>query len=323
MSENKSNTTGGMIIAALVVIAIIYYFLKFLGEFLGYLFILAGIGYFIYSLISKRKSGNIVNLTDAKLVPYTAKLLGVNLAILFVTGFVFLGLGSWLNPNYTYCECEEFGEGAVLRTVGINEDDPLYAKKVKFNDDGVAACKDKIIDDLDLDMEASQMSVYYLYEVAGEMCKNGSYKKNNGDIVYDNTSRNISIISSIQTLYQNMKYTFGWGRDEQLAELEKEEKELFGDKLAPKTPETKTDSAAEVTEPDAEGEEESHVPELFEINDPDGYSNLRVSPRGKIIRKVMKGEKFEVMEKGESNSKVKLSDGTMGYIHNSRIISSQ
>jgi hypothetical protein len=61
------------------------------------------------------------------------------------------------------------------------------------------------------------------------------------------------------------------------------------------------------------------APKMYEINDPDGYSNLRESPGGKIICRVMKGEKFEIVIKEETNSLVKLSDGKTGYIHNSRI----
>ena len=307
MSENKSNTMGGMIIAAVVVIAIIYYFLKFLGMFLGYLFILAGIGYLIYSLISKRKSGNIVNLTDAKLVPYTAKLLSVNLAILFVTGFVLLGAGKWL--NFSYCDCQEIvTNGEVKLALGSdNYSDLLPGKEVSAADyeECIKLYQSDLRSGTGLDRGIWGTPIGYF----GYMCEN-----------------QVSVGKSVSVLYDNMKYKFGWGREEQLAELDKEEKELFGDKLvveAPKASETQTDSTPEIKEPDAEGEEESNVPELFEINDPDGYSNLRVSPGGKIIRKVMKGEKFEVLEKGESNSKVKLSDGTIGYIHNSRIISSQ
>jgi hypothetical protein len=304
MSENKSNTTGGMIIVVLIVIAIIYYFLKFLGEFLGYLLILAGIGYLIYSFISKRKSGNIVNLTDAKLVPYTAKLLGINLALLFVPGFVLLGLGSWLNVSY--CDCQEIvTNGETKMALGYQNYDSL----MPGNEVSAADYKECI-------------ELYQSDLKSGTGLDRGIWGTPIGYFDYM-CENQISLGNSVAVLYENMKYKFGWGREEQLAELEKEEKELFGDKLAPKAPETKADSIPEVTEPDAEGEEEINVPELFEINDPDGYSNLRVSPGGKIIRKVMKGEKFEVIEKGESNSKVKLSDGTMGYIHNSRIISSQ
>jgi hypothetical protein len=304
MSENKSNTTGGMIIVVLIVIAIVYYFLKFLGEFLGYLLILAGIGYLIYSFISKRKSGNIVNLTDAKLVPYTAKLLGINLALLFVPGFVLLGLGSWLNVSY--CDCQEIvTNGETKMALGYQNYDSL----MPGNEVSAADYKECI-------------ELYQSDLKSGTGLDRGIWGTPIGYFDYM-CENQISLGNSVAVLYENMKYKFGWGREEQLAELDKEEKELFGDKLAPKAPETKADSTPEVTEPDAEGEEEINVPELFEINDPDGYSNLRVSPGGKIIRKVMKGEKFEVIEKGESNSKVKLSDGTLGYIHNSRIISSQ
>ena len=57
----------------------------------------------------------------------------------------------------------------------------------------------------------------------------------------------------------------------------------------------------------------------FVINDPDGFTNLRDAPNGNIVKKVQKGEKFEIIEKGSSHSKVLLQDGTEGFIHNSRI----
>lgn len=58
----------------------------------------------------------------------------------------------------------------------------------------------------------------------------------------------------------------------------------------------------------------------YKINDPDGFSNLRENPNGKIIRKVLENERFEVIASDGKYKKVKLSDGTVGYIHSSRVI---
>jgi len=59
--------------------------------------------------------------------------------------------------------------------------------------------------------------------------------------------------------------------------------------------------------------------DYYKINDPDGYSNLRISVNGRIIKKVMEGEKFEVIGSDGEWKKVKLENGTIGFIHNSRI----
>ncbi|MAY21669.1 MAG: hypothetical protein CMC74_02715 [Flavobacteriaceae bacterium] len=58
----------------------------------------------------------------------------------------------------------------------------------------------------------------------------------------------------------------------------------------------------------------------YKINDPDGYSNLRDKPNGEIVRKVLENEKFEVISTDGEYKKIKLSDGTVGYIHSSRVI---
>jgi hypothetical protein len=60
--------------------------------------------------------------------------------------------------------------------------------------------------------------------------------------------------------------------------------------------------------------------QLYSIKDPDGYTNLRATPGGVVIRKVMQNERFELLEPGETHSKIKLPDGTTGFIHNSRIV---
>jgi hypothetical protein len=59
--------------------------------------------------------------------------------------------------------------------------------------------------------------------------------------------------------------------------------------------------------------------QLYVINDPDGYSNMRATPGGKITRKVYQNETFEILEKGTEYAKIKLSDSTTGYMHISRI----
>jgi hypothetical protein len=58
---------------------------------------------------------------------------------------------------------------------------------------------------------------------------------------------------------------------------------------------------------------------LFSINDPDGYSNLRKTPGGDILQKVYDTEKFEVIGTESKHKKVKLQDGTIGFIHESRV----
>lgn len=58
----------------------------------------------------------------------------------------------------------------------------------------------------------------------------------------------------------------------------------------------------------------------YKIQDPDGYSNLRKEPNGAIIKKVYDNEKFEVIGTEGKFKKVKLSDGTIGYIAASRVV---
>jgi hypothetical protein len=77
------------------------------------------------------------------------------------------------------------------------------------------------------------------------------------------------------------------------------------------------------TTPDVEAAApvQEEVKQLYVINDPDGYTNMRATPGGKIIRKVYKNETFEIITPGDTHSEVKLTDGTTGFIHNSRIVS--
>jgi len=57
----------------------------------------------------------------------------------------------------------------------------------------------------------------------------------------------------------------------------------------------------------------------YKIQDADGFSNLRKEPNGIVIRKVYPNEKFEVIGSEGSFKKVKFLDGSIGYIHQSRV----
>jgi uncharacterized protein YgiM (DUF1202 family) len=50
------------------------------------------------------------------------------------------------------------------------------------------------------------------------------------------------------------------------------------------------------------------------------FSNLRKEPNGDIIKKVYENEKFEVIGSEGKFKKVKLADGTIGFIHESRVV---
>jgi|SRR5690554_372326 len=80
------------------------------------------------------------------------------------------------------------------------------------------------------------------------------------------------------------------------------------------------DSVDEEGDPIEEKDIYQEEDEVYTINDPDGYSNLRNSPNGEILRKVYDSEKFEVIGSEAKHKKVKLKDGTIGYIHESRVV---
>ncbi len=61
---------------------------------------------------------------------------------------------------------------------------------------------------------------------------------------------------------------------------------------------------------------------VYRISDPDGFSNLRDKPNGAIIRKVLESEEFSVIGNQNKHEKVQLSDGTIGFIQESRVVSS-
>jgi hypothetical protein len=71
-----------------------------------------------------------------------------------------------------------------------------------------------------------------------------------------------------------------------------------------------------------EHDEEKISIQYFTINDPDGYTNLRNRPNGEILKKVLEGEKFEVLGSEGNYKKVKLDGGVIGYIHDSRVVKS-
>jgi len=70
-------------------------------------------------------------------------------------------------------------------------------------------------------------------------------------------------------------------------------------------------------------EEEENNSKLFKIQDPDGFTNLRETPGGTIIRKVYDADRFTVQEALGEYFRVLLNDGTEGYIHRSRVIQAE
>jgi len=55
------------------------------------------------------------------------------------------------------------------------------------------------------------------------------------------------------------------------------------------------------------------------INDPDGYTNVRNAPAGKVIDKIYEYEIFTIQSKEGNWWSVKLFNGTTGYVHSSRV----
>ena len=62
------------------------------------------------------------------------------------------------------------------------------------------------------------------------------------------------------------------------------------------------------------------VTQMFRIEDPDGYSNLREIPGGMVIREVYPYEQFEILGALEGYYGVVLQDGTRGFIESSRVV---
>jgi hypothetical protein len=73
---------------------------------------------------------------------------------------------------------------------------------------------------------------------------------------------------------------------------------------------TKDESTSEFTPDD----------KLYTVSDPDGFSHLRETPNGEILQDVLEGEPFNVIGLEKGFKKVRLADGTEGFIHASRIV---
>ena len=58
----------------------------------------------------------------------------------------------------------------------------------------------------------------------------------------------------------------------------------------------------------------------YTVSDPDGFSNLRESPNGNIIKEVNEGTIFHVIGIENGFKKVSLEDGTEGFIHASKVV---
>ena len=59
---------------------------------------------------------------------------------------------------------------------------------------------------------------------------------------------------------------------------------------------------------------------LYKINDPDGWTNMRESPNGKIIRTIDTLERFEIIGQNKSWMLIQLENKQKGFVHNSRIV---
>ncbi|RMG69648.1 MAG: SH3 domain-containing protein [Bacteroidetes bacterium] len=57
------------------------------------------------------------------------------------------------------------------------------------------------------------------------------------------------------------------------------------------------------------------------INDPDGYTNMRIGPgsRHAVVQKVLEGETFEILDQSSDWWKIRVKSGKMGFMHKSRI----
>ncbi len=58
----------------------------------------------------------------------------------------------------------------------------------------------------------------------------------------------------------------------------------------------------------------------YTVSDPDGFSNLRESPNGNIIKEIYEGTIFHVIGIENGFKKVSLEDGTEGFIHASKVV---
>lgn len=80
------------------------------------------------------------------------------------------------------------------------------------------------------------------------------------------------------------------------------------------------DETDEVSTEEFREEKANETVKYYKIQDPDGYTNMRNSPGGSIIRKVLPNEKFKVTGESGKYKVVKFDSGETGYIHNSRVV---
>ena len=69
----------------------------------------------------------------------------------------------------------------------------------------------------------------------------------------------------------------------------------------------------------ADGPADAVTP-LYRIEDPDGYTNLRDTPNGEIIREVYPFEQFQILGEFDGHYGVVFPDGSVGLIHSSRVV---
>jgi hypothetical protein len=69
----------------------------------------------------------------------------------------------------------------------------------------------------------------------------------------------------------------------------------------------------------ADGPADAVTP-LYRIEDPDGFTNLRDAPYGTVIREVYPFEQFAILGEFDGHYGVVFPDGSVGFIHNSRVV---
>lgn len=88
-----------------------------------------------------------------------------------------------------------------------------------------------------------------------------------------------------------------------------------------KTDEQRVEESVQVESSIQEGDGlADDVTPMFRIEDPDGYTNLRESPNGPIIREVYPYEQFHILGELDGHYGVEFLDGTLGFIHSSRVV---
>lgn len=99
------------------------------------------------------------------------------LIVLFFLSVVFQGVKScYYNLTVDYCDCKEAAADWSLWLVTRD-----YGS---FDESVIRHCAEEIIDDLDLDMDADDMTDSFMTQVSYEMCKYGYYERR-GEKFYD------------------------------------------------------------------------------------------------------------------------------------------